>query len=66
MGLREEWGQVVIGGEGKVAQLKKIMNPYTLKHGRGGPTNSKPAQYHDFIEVPSLSIEGISSRAAEF
>jgi hypothetical protein len=26
MGLREEWGQVVIGGEGKVAQLKKIIN----------------------------------------
>ena len=36
------------------------------KNGRGGPTNSKPAQYHDFIEVPSLSKEGISSRAAEF
>jgi hypothetical protein len=36
MGLREEWGQVVIGGDGKVAQLKKIINPYTLKHGRCG------------------------------
>ena len=37
-----------------------------LKNGRGGPTNSKPAQYHDFIEVPSLSKDGISSRVAEF
>jgi hypothetical protein len=36
------------------------------KNGRGGPTNGKPAQYLDFIEVPSLSKEGISSRAAEF
>jgi len=37
-----------------------------LKNGRGKPTNSKPAQYHDFIEVPSLSVEGISSSAAGF
>ena len=37
-----------------------------LKNGRGEPKNSKPAQYHDFIEVPSLSKEGISSSAAGF
>jgi hypothetical protein len=66
MGLREEWGQVVIGGEGKVAQLKKIINPYTLKNGRGEPTNSQPLQHHNYIDFTSLSIEGISSRAAEF
>ena len=37
-----------------------------VRTGRGEPKNSKPAQYHDFIEVPSLSKEGISSSAAGF
>ena len=37
-----------------------------VRTGRGGPTNSKPAQYHDFIEAPSLSKEGISLRATSF
>jgi hypothetical protein len=37
-----------------------------VRTGRGKPTNSKPAQYHDFIEVLSLSKEGISSRAVSF
>jgi len=37
-----------------------------LKNGRGKHTNSKPLQHHDFIDVPSLSKEGISSKATDF
>ena len=37
-----------------------------LKNGRVCPTNYEQPQHHDYIHFPSLSIEGISSRAAEF
>jgi hypothetical protein len=37
-----------------------------LKNGRVCPTNYEQPQRHDYINFPSLSIEGISSRAAEF
>jgi len=36
------------------------------KNGRGKHTTCKPLQHHDSIDVPSLSKEGISSKAAEF
>jgi hypothetical protein len=34
--------------------------------GRVCPTNYEQPQHHDYIDFPSLSKEGISSRAAEF
>ena len=37
-----------------------------LKNGRVRPTNYEQPQTHDYIDFPSLSIDGISSRAAEF
>jgi hypothetical protein len=43
-----------------------LLDTKSGKTGRGKHTNSKPLQHHDFIDVPSLSKEGISSRAAEF
>ena len=30
------------------------------------PTNYEQPQHHDYIDFPSLSVEGISSKAAEF
>jgi len=36
------------------------------KNGRVCPINYEQPQHHDYIHFPSLSIEGISSRAAEF
>jgi hypothetical protein len=37
-----------------------------VKNGRVCPTNYEQRQPHDYIGLPSLSIEGISSKAAEF
>jgi hypothetical protein len=37
-----------------------------IRTGRVCPTNYEQRQPHDYIELPSLSIEGISSKAAEF
>ena len=37
-----------------------------LKNGRVCPTNYEQPQHHDYIDFPSLSVEGISSKAAEF
>jgi len=45
---------------------EKLLDTKSQKNGRGGQTNCKPLQHHDYIDFPSLSKEGISSRAAEF
>ncbi len=37
-----------------------------VKDGRVCPTNYEQPQQHDYIDFPSLSKEGISSKAAEF
>ena len=37
-----------------------------LKNGRVCPTNYEQPQHHDYIDFPSLSVEGVSSKAAEF
>jgi len=37
-----------------------------VRTGRVRPTNYEQPQTHDYIDFPSLSIDGISSRAAEF
>ncbi len=37
-----------------------------LKNSRVCPTNYEQPQHHDYIDFPSLSVEGVSSKAAEF
>ena len=50
----------------RCALPEKLLDTKSQKNGRGGQTNWKPLQHHDYNDFPSLSKEGISSRAAEF
>jgi hypothetical protein len=50
----------------RCARSENLLDTKSQKNGRVCPTNYEQPQHHDYNDFTSLSIEGISSRAAEF